>query len=176
MSTTLEESSRRAGAHQWAESRLFEILGSWVSTSPEPEVRLLLDCHSQHCAWRASLWWDRLPVLADVERAALCRPSDRAAEAAARHMASVSGTVGRLACAYRVALPRLWTAYERHRRAAGGVSDGSVVRTLGIVSPDLAADWHEGETLLQELLSDPANIQEAAAAAGAMEAMLAAVG
>lgn len=172
MSTTLEESARRAGAHQWAESRLFEILGSWVATTPEPEARLMLDRHSHHAAWRAAQWWDRLPVLADVDRPSLCAPTGPAAARAAVHLTRVEGTVARLAAAYRVALPRMWSAYDRHRRRAGAVADGSSLRSLGIVLPDLAADWQEGEQMLQDMLGRAAQVREAAAAATALEELL----
>lgn len=173
MGTTLDESSRRAGCHRWVEGRLYEILGGWVATAPEPEIRLLLDRHSRHCAWRAAQWWDRLPVLADVDREALCLPpSDRVAEAL-EHLAGLDGTVARLAGAYRVALPRLWSAYDRHGRDAGPVADGSTLRTLGFVAPDVAADWREGEQHLQEILADRAQIGIAAAAVTALEGMLA---
>ena len=171
MATSLEESARRAGAHQWAESRLFEILGGWVATTPEPAIRGMLDRHSRHCAWRAAQWWDRLPLLADVERAALCTAPAGPAALADR-LAELEGTPARLAGAYRVALPRLWAAYERHYADADDVGDGSTRRTLGIVGRDLAADWHEGEAALQEALATRADVSAAAAAAKALEETL----
>lgn len=173
MSTGLEESARLAGAHQWAERRLFEILGGWAATTGEPEVRLMLDRHSQHCAWRAGQWWDRLPVLADVDRASLCAPPHPAAAQAADRLAGVQGAVGRLAGVYRVALPRLWAAYDRHRGAAGGPADGSALWTIGIVSTDLSADWHEGEAALQAMLVDDPAVREAAETVAALERVLA---
>jgi hypothetical protein len=173
LTTNLDESAGRAGAHQWAESRLFEILGGWVATTPELEIRLLLDRHSHHCAWRAAQWWDRLPVLAGVDRSSLCAPPPGPAAPAAEHLAGVEGTVGRLAAAYRVALPRLWVAYDRHGAAAGEVADSSTGRTLGIVSRDLAADWREGEARLQSLLADGGSVRAAAAAVSSLEGLLA---
>ncbi len=176
MGTTLDESARRAGSHQWVEARLYEILGGWVVTTREPEIRLLLDRHSRHCAWRAAQWWERLPVLADVDREQLCvPPADRVARALG-HLAGLDGTAARLAGAYRVALPRLWSAYHRHGREADPVADGSTLRTLGFVAPDVAADWREGERHLQELLTDAALIGPAAGAVTVLEEILAGVG
>ena len=177
MTTSLDQSAHRAGAHQWAESRLFEILGTWVATTADPDVRLMLDRHSHHCAWRAEQWWDRLPVLADVDRRSLCAPAGdpgRAARAsrAADHLARLEDPVARLAAAYRVALPRQWAAYERHRLAAGTAADGSSLRAIAIVAPDLAADWHEGEMVLQGMLEDAGKVTEAAAAVAALEGIL----
>ncbi|MDA8043711.1 MAG: hypothetical protein M0Z30_00490 [Actinomycetota bacterium] len=177
MPTTLDESARHAGGHQWAESRLFEILGGWVATTPEPDVRLMFDRHSHHAAWRAREWWDRLPVLAEVDRSTLCRAPRGPAVEAAERLAALEGTPVRMAGAYRFALPRLWASYDRHSRllaGAGEVADGSSWRTLGLVSPDLGSDWHQGETALQEVLRQRADIREANDALVALEELLAA--
>ena len=172
MGTTLEESARLAGRHRWTESRLYEILGGWVVSTSEPEIRVLLDRHSHHCAWRAAQWWERLPVLADVDRDSLCTPPSDAVARALGHLAGLEGTEARLAGAYRVALPRMWAAYRRHGCQAGPAGDGSVLRTLGFVAPDVAADWQEGERHLQELLDDAPKIRSAATVVATLEEML----
>lgn len=179
MTTTLEESARLAGSHVWVERRLFEILGLWVPSTPEPEAKLMLDRHSHHHAWRAGQWWDRLPVLADVDRDALVTPPDPGLAAALELLASAgpagagaTPTVARLAGAYRFALPRLWASYQRHRAQAGDTADGATLRTLGIVAPDAAADWQEGETLLQNLLGSRDAVSAAASTVGELEATL----
>ncbi|HWE57130.1 MAG TPA: hypothetical protein VG435_16590, partial [Acidimicrobiales bacterium] len=74
MATSLDESAAWAGRHRWIENRLYEVAGAWVPSTPDVEVKLLFDRHSHHHAWRAAQWWDRLPVLADVDRDAQCRP------------------------------------------------------------------------------------------------------
>jgi hypothetical protein len=173
VATTLDESARRAGAHRWAESRLFEILGGWVPSTPVVDAKLLFDRHSQHHAWRAAQWWDRLPVLADVDRASLCAAPPGPIEAALEQMAGAETTVARLAGAYRVALPRLWVAYQAHRAAIDEWSDGASARTLDIALADVAADWHDGERLLQSLLAGPDAVREAALAVADLEAALA---
>jgi hypothetical protein len=173
---SLDGSARCAGAHVWAERRLFEVLGAWVADTPETEVRLMLDRHSHHAAWRADQWWDRLPVLADVDRDGLCRPGSAEVAAAADRLARLEGTAARLAGAYRFALPRMSAAYDRDGRRASPVADGSVLRTLGIVGPDLAADWREGEAALQAALAaapDAAgSVRAAADAVAALELLL----
>jgi hypothetical protein len=172
---TLEESARRAGIHHWAESRLFELLGAWVPGLADPELRLMLDRHSHHAAWRAREWWDRMPVLADVDRVALSGPPSAPAGATLELLAAVDGEAARLAAAYRFALPRLWASYDRYRNrltAEGGVSDSSSLRTVGLVATDLAADWQEGEAALQEVLRSAHRIREAADAVAALEELL----
>jgi hypothetical protein len=168
----LEESARLAGGHRWVESRLFEILGGWVATTPDVHVKLLFDRHSQHHAWRAGQWWDRLPVLADVERDAYVVAPYEGVAAAAAVLAGLEGTVARLAGAYRVALPRLAGAYQGHRLAASGMSDGAAIRTLDLLLPDVAGDWREGEVLLQARLADAAAVDVAAATVARLEGLL----
>jgi hypothetical protein len=170
--TSLEESARLAGGHCWVEARLFEIAGAWVPTVPEAAARLLLDRHSRHHAWRSRQWRDRLPVLADVERDALCVAPEPAWERALERLAAADDTVGRLAGLYRAVVPRLATRYREHAARAGEVSDGASRRTLSIVSADLAGDWQEGEALLENLICDPDRAGAAAGAAGAVEAEL----
>ena len=184
MTTTLEESARLAGSHVWLERRLFEILGAWVPTTPEPDAKLLFDRHSSHHAWRAQQWFDRLPFLADVDRETLAvppgpaparpptDPPDRHDPVGPDRPAGLDGTAARLAGAYRFALPRLWSGYERHRTAAGATADGSSLRTLGLVIPDVTSDWQEGEALLQHLLVDRDVISAASAAVAALESAL----
>jgi hypothetical protein len=169
---TLEETARLVGGHRWLETRLFEILGGWVGTTRDLDSKLLLDRHSQHHAWRADQWWDRLPVLADVDRDALVVPPSAATAAFTDLLAGQTGAVERLAGAYRVALPRLVGAYQHHRSGANPVSDGAVIRTLDLLLPDVTADWREGELILQQLLVAGAEVDSAAATVAGLERSL----
>ncbi len=179
---TMEAAAALAGGHCWIERRLFELLGRWSALTDHPAATLALDRHAQHAAWRAEQWWDRLPVLAQLDRNSLVDPGrswrallvDPASEASpAGDGASVEGGIGRLAVAYRVLLPRLVVAYDRHARLATPVADGPVIRTLGHVRPDAMADWAEGEAVLQDLLTTGEGAAAAAAAAGAERLLLA---
>ncbi|HWE57486.1 MAG TPA: hypothetical protein VG435_18410, partial [Acidimicrobiales bacterium] len=73
---------------------------------------------------------------------------------------------------YRVALPRLFGAYTAHLQVAGQLADGATVRTLGLVRPDVAADWQEGELMLQARAVDPASVIAAADAVQLLEGAL----
>jgi len=169
---TLDEAARLVGYYSWAEGRLFEIAGGWVASSPEPEVKLLFDRHSQHHAWRAGQWWDRLPVLADTDRESLvCSPSPSVANAAGS-LASLDQTVTRLAGLYRVALPRLTAAYERHLSVTNPPSDSALIRTLNLLAGDAGADWREGEVFLQKLLIDKESVRSAGETVARLELML----
>jgi len=168
----LEEASRRAGGHRWTELRLFEILGGWVASTEDVDAKLLFDRHSQHHAWRAEQWWDRLPVLADVDRDALVVAPSPGIGAALDALAGLDATVARLAGAYRVALPRLVAGYHAHRLGVSPVSDGAAIRTLDLLLPDVAADWREGEVLLQSRLTGGADVDAAAAAVATLEGLI----
>jgi hypothetical protein len=173
LSTSLEESARRAGAHCWNERRMFEILGGWVGSTDQGPVKLMFDRHAQHHAWRAAQWWDRLPVLTDVDRDALVVAPGPDVASVMEAIGDCSTAVSRLAAAYRFAMPRMFAAYQRHRAAAGPVEDASTLRVLGLVGPDLASDWGEGEVTLQGLVTTAATADEAAATVGRLERLVA---
>ena len=163
----------RNAAHFWRESRLFEVLGGWVTSTPETSVKLMLDRHSSHHSWRATQWWERLPVVADVDRALLV--ADAASgpwPAALEEAEGLEGSVARLAAAYRVLLPRLAADYARHRGAASPAADGSTLRTLAIVGDDLVSDWVEGELALQSLVTSASDARLAAATVARLEALI----
>jgi hypothetical protein len=151
------------------ERRLFEVLGGWVSSTPEPAAKLMFDRHSSHQAWRAGQWWDRLPVLADVDRAALVEADPVSLTEVLQSLAEAPATVGRLAGTYRFALPRLWSRYTRHLALTSPTSDGSVIRTLRMALADVEADWREGEVLLQDLLRHPDLVRCAADTVAGLE-------
>src|SRR3546814_17519820 len=52
--------------YKWIEMRLFEVLGGWVATVPELDVKLRLGTHCYHHAWHAELWHKRLPELREM--------------------------------------------------------------------------------------------------------------
>ena len=65
-SFTVEETARRVGHYKWIEMRLFEVLGGWVATVPELDVKMRLGTHCYHHAWHAELWHKRLPELREM--------------------------------------------------------------------------------------------------------------
>ncbi len=164
---TLDESGRRAARHQWFESRMFALVGSWMPSTPEPEPKLLFDRHSLHHSWRATQWTDRLPVLADVDRADLVNSQGAPLIRAFEFAGELDSTLARLTCTYRVLLPRLAVAYERHRLLCDEASDSSIRRTLTIVGRDVRADWLEGETVLQAMLEEEVDFAHGQAAQAA---------
>ena len=74
---SVEESARRVGNYKWTEMRLFEVLGGWVATVPELDVKLVLGRHTYHHAWHAELWHKRLPELREMNPERLTQPAER---------------------------------------------------------------------------------------------------
>ena len=173
MATSLYESGRLAGTHRWVERRLFEIVGGWVPSTTDQEAKLLFDRHSEHHAWRAGQWWERLPVLAGVDRDGMTSAPPGPMATALDRLAELATPVARLAGLYRGVLPRVWTEYDRHRKAADPVSDGSALRTLSMVIADVSADWQEGELVLQGRVVGRQSALEVGSAVAALEEIFA---
>src|SRR4030081_3634642 len=62
----VEDAARRVGNYKWIEMKLFEVLGGWVATVPELDVKMRLGTHCYHHAWHSELWHKRLPELREM--------------------------------------------------------------------------------------------------------------
>jgi hypothetical protein len=76
---TIEQSARRIGHHAWLEMRLFEVLGRWSGTVPDPRARAAFATHSRQHAWHAELWHGLLPAVPHLGAAELVAPDEAAA-------------------------------------------------------------------------------------------------
>jgi hypothetical protein len=56
---TIEESARLISGWQWAEARLYEVVGAWAPSALGAAAKIYFDACSQHHAWRARLWEER---------------------------------------------------------------------------------------------------------------------
>jgi hypothetical protein len=166
------------GEYRWIENALYRLLGEWVTDMPLAAVQVHLDGQSMRHAWHAELWAERLPVFDGADPDALTVPSAPTAALFATLVGaspptdqpgsswppaederlSRPGALPRLAGLYRVVLPRLVTSYERHRRVAGAVTDGPVLRALGLVLNDEVDDWLAGERLVERLVTRPHDV------------------
>jgi hypothetical protein len=167
----LHATARRAGAARWLDARLFEVVGGWVASVPEPAVKIAFSTQAAHHGWHATLWAERLPSLHDVD------PGDWVAaapgvEPALARLSEATGTVERLVGMHRVLLPRLAAAHAEHFEAASPVADGPTLRTLRLVLQDELEDQRAGERLLQSLLRRRADVERAAAHLALIETLL----
>lgn len=175
----IEASARRLGHYRWMEMQLFALLGSWVSTVAEGEVKLRLGPQSFHHAWHAELWHGLLPELAGLDRGALATPPNDEMVQFVGALAAPDGpgsTADRLVGVYRVLIPHMIAAYSLHLEQASSITDGPIIRALGLVLHDELEDRREGELLIRSLLRTEADLQRAAAHQAQLEALLSAGG
>ncbi len=164
---TLQQSVDRCRGWARAEGSLYEAVGSWVASTPEPGPKIYFDACSQHHAWRATLWQQRLPEEGARDGAGLSPAATAALSAVAG-----AGAAAKLAVYCRVVLARAAIAYGAWRRQCSAASDRPVARALDIAKADVMTDWIEGEELLQGLFSTEQDALDAARAAGEAEALL----
>src|SRR5205085_6961711 len=171
----VEESARRVGNYKWAEMRLFEVLGGWVATIPELDVKLVLGRHTYHHAWHAELWHKRLPELREMNPDRLTLPANEHVE---RFMTAITEpeeparTIEKLVGVYRVLLPHKIAAYTYHLNNTSTITDAPTIRSLRLVLNDELEDWRDGEMLLQSLIETDDEVDRAAAQQAALEKIM----
>src|SRR3954453_1475291 len=104
----VEDSARRGGNYKGTEMRLFEGLGGWVATVPEPDVNLVLGRHTYHHAWHAELWHKRLPELREMNPDRMTVPANDGVVAFVDAMTEPEApeqTIEKLVGVYRVLIP-----------------------------------------------------------------------
>jgi hypothetical protein len=176
---TVEESARRVGHYKWIEMRLFEVLGGWVATVPELDVKTTLGRHCYHHAWHAELWHKRLPELREMNPERLTRAPNPEMEAfvdALTAPEAADQTIEKLVGVYRVLLPRKIGAYTYHLNATSRITDAPTIRSLGFILQDELTDWREGEMLLQALIETDAEVERAARRAAELETLISRAG
>lgn len=160
MTLTLQEAAVRHGAFSWIELRLFELTGAWAAapTIPEQARATLFSASAQH-AWHAQLWFERLPVLAQVDRHRLVRPVGTAAPQCITDLALAPsaqdhlGSQGRalLAGLAHGLLPALLESYLAFGTHLTEIADGPSLRVLDLVSTDTLAERDRVRALLSAL-------------------------
>jgi hypothetical protein len=172
---TVEETARRVGHYKWVEMRLFEVLGGWVATVPELDVKLRLGTHCYHHAWHAELWHKRLPELREMNPDRLTRPANDELVAV---MDGVTGpeapgaTIEKLTGAYRFLIPHKIAAYTFHLNNTSTITDAPTIRSLKFALNDELEDWRDGEMLLQSLITTEDEARRSAAHLGRLEALM----
>jgi hypothetical protein len=176
---SVEETARRVGHYKWTEMRIFELMGGWVATVPELDIKLRLGTHCYHHAWHSELWHKRLPELRELNPERLTVPPNddyvRFVDALGEPEAA-EATIEKLVGLYRVLLPRLIATYTFHLNGTSEITDAPTIRSLRFCLQDDLEEWREGEMLVQSLLDTPAEIERAAAHQARLEALLVASG
>lgn len=139
------------------ERRLFEIVGGWVPTVGEPEVKVALRLASFRHAWHAELW------------DGLVREGPPApAVGVVEGLVGAASTAQRLTGMYAVVLPELIGAYERRLEVATAdvAAGGAAVRVLTLALADDRAELAAGRQLLDGVGMDSAYAAHLGASGG----------
>ncbi|HZQ28115.1 MAG TPA: hypothetical protein VFA94_10500 [Acidimicrobiales bacterium] len=172
---SVEETARRAGHYRWIEMRLFEVLGGWVATVPELDVKIRLGAHTYKHAWHADLWTKRLPELREMNPDRLTAPANDDVVAfmdAVAEPESPDQTIEKLVGVYRVLIPRKIAAYTYHLNNTSTITDAPTIRSLKFILQDELDDWRDGEMLLQSLIDTEDEVRRAADHQAKLEAMI----
>lgn len=154
-----EESARRAGIYATVEERLAGLLEDWGALL-DGDARIVLSRHARNHAWHVSLLREQLSDGADTSAQP---PAEVASFLDA--LGSPSGpdqAIELLAGVYRVALPRLISAYTYWSRALGSDAADSDGRWFEFIFTDLFDSVRDGELVLQALLDGDDAVQRAA--------------
>jgi len=171
----VEETARRVGNYKWIEMRLFEVLGGWVATVPELDVKIRLGAHCYKHAWHAELWNKRLPELREMNTERLTLPANDTVVAFIDAMCepeSPDQTIEKLVGVYRVLIPHKIAAYTYHLNGTSTVTDAPTIRSLNFVLGDEFDDWRDGEMMIQSLIETADEVKRAAAHQARLERLL----
>lgn len=138
-----------ARASRWValEELLFETLGEWARSVPEPAVKRALATWCHRHAWHADLWRARLPHI-PARTDALDHTADVAAWIAPlqRVLAdpdTATSTAAKLEILVGPVLDAMQSAVDEHRAAIDDRLDGPTARILDLVDADLTAERRE---------------------------------
>ncbi|HLG00948.1 MAG TPA: hypothetical protein VI916_10780 [Acidimicrobiia bacterium] len=171
----VEETARRVGNYRWIEMRLFEVLGGWVATVPELDIKTMLGRHTYQHAWHSELWTKRLPELREMVPEKLTVAPNEAMERFVKELTEPEApelTIEKMVGVYRVLIPHKIAAYTYHRNGTSRITDGPTIRSLTFALQDEYEDWIEGEMMLQSLIEGPEEVERAARRQVLLESLL----
>lgn len=178
-SFTVEDTALRVGHYKWIEMRIFELMGGWVATIPELDVKLRLGTHCYHHAFHSELWHKRLPELREMNPERLTQPPNAEMEAFIEALGAPEEpgqTIEKLVGLYRVLLPHLIAAYTYHMNNTSQITDAPTIRSINFCLMDDMEEWREGEMILQSLIETPDEVDRAAGHQAALTKLIVAAG
>ena len=119
--------------------RLFEVLGGWVATVPELDVKMVLGRHAWLHAEHAKRWDERLPELREMNRERLNVPPNPEFATfmdAVREPEAAEHTIEKLVGVYRVLIPRFIGVYTYHLNSTSRITDAPTIRALKFILQD----------------------------------------
>jgi hypothetical protein len=136
---TLDESARRLGTLAWTERRLFELVGGWVVSTPEPEVKLAFARISRRHGDHSITLRDLLPDTRDHDPEAFVAAP--AGGDAGLDAAAVAVTTAERLDAVDGIAPSHLRALEAYLADTSVVRDGPAIRVVGAVLAEDAASF-----------------------------------
>ena len=130
---TIDESAQRLGEIVWTERRLFEVVGQWVTTTPEADLKLVFARESRLHGEHALAVGDLLPETRDHDPVVLVAPGP-GAEAAIAELAAAEPE--RRAPALAQALRAHLEVLDAYVGDATPVRDGPGIRVVGAIVAD----------------------------------------
>ncbi len=176
---TVEETAKRVGHYKWVEMRIFELMGGWVATVPELDVKLRLGTHCYHHAFHSELWHKRLPELREMNPERLTQPPNPEMEAFIDALGAPEEpgqTIEKLVGLYRVLLPHLIGAYTYHLNNTSQITDAPTIRSLNFCLQDDMEEWREGEMIIQSMTETPDDVDRAVARQAELTKLMVAAG
>ncbi len=176
---TVDETAIRVGHYKWIEMRIFELMGGWVATVPELDVKLRLGTHCYHHAFHSELWHKRLPELREMNPERLTLPPNAELEAFVEALGepeAADQTIEKLVGLYRVLLPRLMAAYTYHRNNTSQITDAPTIRSINFCLQDDMEELIEGEMIIQSLIETDEEAERAASHQANLEKLMIAAG
>jgi hypothetical protein len=174
-SFSVEETAKKVGNYKWIEMRLFEVLGGWVATVPELDVKMRLGTYCYKHAWHAELWHKRLPELREMNPDRLTQPANDDLVAFVDAMTEPEApetTIEKLVGVFRVLIPHKIAAYTYHLNSTSSITDAPTQRSLRFALHDEFEDWRDGEMLIQSLLETEEEVQRAASHQARLETLM----
>lgn len=139
--------SGRLGGLRWVESELFAVSGRWVTSTVEPDVRVMWAVQSLHHGWHAEVLRDRLPELRHLDVDTLTTgPAGWGATLSA--VAALTATPERLSGWFDLVVPALVSEYELLAEQLDDVATPGLRRWVDHVLLDERADLADGRRLL----------------------------
>ena len=135
----MQDNDRRLGHHHWLSGQLFELLGGWVTTTPEAALQPVLAAVCHHHAWHAELFAARLPEIAEMDTDSLSVPADAAVQRLVDAARAAATTADRLHAAHALH-ERLLADLTAHLQQVDPRVDGPTTRVLTLALRDVRDD------------------------------------
>lgn len=142
---TLDDTARLLSHATWLERRLFEVLGGWVTDTPQPSIRLALARHSRLHAVHAALLEPLRPDTRDHD-VTQRGPLDAGWRTLVSKMLAASNSATRLERLVDVLVGAI-ACYEQYADAMRPVRDAPTQRALAQVLADERAELGEFDAL-----------------------------